>query len=333
MGTVSLLDGNLLNQDPLGSEPGSINYDPAKGTMNIRNIFPGSSLQVGQENVVFTVNNTGSTIVDGEVVNISGYDATNDALEIVLALADIVENTEVLGIATTNIPDGAVGLVTVFGRVNDVDTSSFNEGEIVYLSDTVPGGLTSTRPAIPIQMGHVGKVDASTGFIQVEIKVLEKSIFGGFSHLLDQVFTANVSAPIKFNKNEEVSGISHSETVDNDEFTFDSGGVYQATAEPQYTRTTGGGTDVLNMFLAKDSGSGFVNVTDSNVKFAVNTAGVTTVSPLTVTFRVDPGDKIRFMVQVETANLILDSFAASGVDPNDIPATPSVIMNIIRIGD
>jgi len=323
----------VLNQDPLGSTPGSTNYDPEKGTMNVRNIFPGSSIQVGQESVVFVVNNSGATIPDGKVVNVSGYDGTNDAMEIILALADTVENTEVLGLTTTTMVNGAVGLVTVFGRVNDLDTTGFSAGELVYLSDTSAGDLTSTRPAIPIQMGHIGKIDASIGFIQVEIRALEKSIFGGFSHSLDQSFTANVSAPIQFNKNEQFSGIEHSETVNNDEFTFTSGGVYQSTAEPQYTRTTGGGTDVLNMFLAIDTGSGFVNVPGTNVKFTVNTAGATTVSPLTSTFRVNSGDKIRFMIQVEDANLILDAFPASGTAPNDIPLTPSIIMNIVRIGD
>jgi len=182
-------------------------------------------------------------------------------------------------------------------------------------------------------MGHIGKVDASVGFIQIEIRELEKSIFGGYSHLLDQTFTANVSAAIKFNTNEEFSGIAHSETVNNDEFTFTSGGVYQATAEPQYTRTTGGGTDVLNMFVAKDTGSGFVNIVDSNIKLSVNTSGITAVSALTKTFRVNATDKIRFMIQVESADLILEFFAASGSAPNEIPATPSIIMNIVRIGD
>lgn len=332
-GNVYLGTVNILNQDPLGFDPGSFNYDPVKGTMNVRNVFPGSSIQVGQESVVYVVNNSGVTIPDGKVVNISGYDATNDALEIILALADTVENTEVLGLTTTTMIDGSVGLVTVFGRVNDLDTTGFSTGELVYLSDTSAGDLTSTRPAIPIQMGHIGKIDASTGFVQVEIRALEKSIFGGFSHSIDQTFTANVSAPIQFNKNEQFSGIEHSETVNNDEFTFTSGGVYQSTAEPQYTRTTGGGTDVLNMFLAIDTGSGFVNVPGTNVKFTVNTAGATTVSPLTSTFRVSAGDKIRFMIQVEDANLILDAFPASGVAPNDIPLTPSIIMNIVRIGD
>jgi len=332
-GNVYIGNVEILNQDPLGFDPGSVNYDPVKGTMNVRNIFPGSSVQVGQESVVFVVNNTVGTIVDGKVVNISGYDAANDAMEIQLALADKVKDTSILGMTTTEMIDGAVGLVTIFGRVNDLDTTSFTGGDVVYLSDTVAGDLTATRPAIPIQIGHVGKIDASTGFIQVQIRELQKSIFGSYVHTLDQTFTANVSKPIAFNKNKEFSGITHSETVNNAEFTFPSPGVYQATAEPQYTRTTGGGTDVLNMFVAKDTGSGFNNEDDSNVKFTVVTTGATNVSPLTATFRVLSTDKIQFMINSETANLILDAFPASGTAPNDIPLTPSIIMNLVRIGD
>lgn len=328
-----LADERVINQNALPTDPGAINYDADKGIMNIRNAFAGSSIQVGHESVVFVVNNTGATISDGTVVHITGYDSVNDAMEIELSVADTIENIGVLGVATTEMLDTKTGLITVLGRVNDLNTSSFAEGDIVYLSSTVPGGFTATKPEIPIQVGYIGKVNATTGFLHVEIKELEKSIYGGFSHTLDQSFTANVSTPIAFNKNDEISGITHSETVSNEEFTFISGGVYQATIEPQYTRTAGGGVDVMNIFIAKDTGSGFVNVADSNIKLAVNTASVTTVSPLTSTFSVNKGDKIRFMIQVETANLILDSFAASGTAPNDIPLTPSVIMNIVRIGD
>jgi len=87
------------------------------------------------------------------------------------------------------------------------------------------------------------------------------------------------------------------------------------------------------MFVAKDTGSGFNNEDDSNVKFTVVTTGATNVSPLTATFRVLSTDKIQFMINSETANLILDAFPASGTAPNDIPLTPSIIMNLVRIGD
>ena len=47
------LEMSILNQNELPSTPGAVNFDPVKSTMNVRNIFTGSSIQVGQESVVF----------------------------------------------------------------------------------------------------------------------------------------------------------------------------------------------------------------------------------------------------------------------------------------
>lgn len=324
----------LARDTTLGNTAGEVNFDTVKSSMNIRNIFAGSSLQVGQEMYIFCINNNGVTLEEGDVVHIDGYDSTLDAFQIVKSKADIIENAEVLGVVTTQMVVGAVGLVTSIGRVNDLDTSSFSEGDPIYLSPTVAGTFTITKPtAIPIQVGCIGKIDASTGFIQVDIRNLPPSIRGTFSDSSDQTYTANISKAINFDTNDVLEGITHSESVDNEEITFDSGGVYVITIEPQYTRTTGGGTDVLNMYIQKDTGSGFVNIVDSNVKLAINTSLVTTVSPLTQTIKVVSTDKIRIMIQVESTNLKLDAFAAFGSGVNSVPATPSVIMNIHRLGD
>lgn len=343
LGSISMLseppepphscDFNLLNQQPLGSDPGSINYDPVKGTMNVRNIFPGSSIQVGQESVIFVVNNTGSDIVAGGIVSVTGYDSVSDALEIELAIADIVGNQRTLGVTTTDMPSGATGLVTSFGRVNDLDTSGFSEGALIYLSSTNAGAPVSSKPAIAIQIGFIGKSDPLNGFIQVDIRELEKSIYGSYSHSLNQSFSQDLTGVIAFDTIVESSGIEHSVTIEPEHFTFINAGVYQSTIEPQYTRISGGGTDVVNVFLAKDTGSGFVNVPGSNVKFSVNSSGNTNSSPLTATFRVNAGDVIGYHIQVEDSDLILESFPAAGIAPNEIPLTPSVSLNIVRIGD
>lgn len=318
----------------LGTVIGEMNFDSVKSALSIRNAFTGSSLQVGQESYIYVKNTQGSTLNEGDVVHITGYNATDDAMECQKALADKIEDTEVVGVVTTNMLNNATGLITTFGRVNDLDTSSFSEGDEIYLSSTVLGAFTATKPdAIPILVGHIGKVNATTGFIQIDIRSLPPSIRGTFSDSTDQTFTSNVSKAVAFNTNDVISGITHSESVSNSEITFDSGGVYTISVEPQYTRTSGGGTDVLNMYLQKDTGSGFVNIADSNIKVGVNTSGVEEVTSLTQSLKVVSGDKMRVMIQVESANLKLDAFAAFGTTPNDVPATPSVIMNIHRLGD
>lgn len=336
MGATRLLSLNLqLLQDSILSDiAGEVNFDTKMSVMNIRNSFLGSSLQVGQEQYVVVKNTSGVTIIDGDVCRLVGYDATDDVLTIASALADKVETAEVSGIATTTMVNNAIGLITTFGRVNDLDTSGFTEGEEIFLSPTLPGKFTATKPiAVPLQVGHIGKVDATTGFIQVEIRELSPAIRAIFSDTTDQTFTANVSKALTFNTENVKEGITHSTSVDNEEITFDSGGVYVISVEPQYTRTTGGGTDVLNMYMQVDAGSGFTNIVDSNIKVAISSSGLEEVTSLTQTLKVNVGDKLRIMIQVEDADLKLDAFVGFGSGANTVPGTPSVIMNIHRIGD
>jgi len=312
-----------LRQTALGSDAGAVNFDPVMSTMNIRNSFPGSSLQVGQESYNFVKNVSGGTLNEGDIVKVSGYDSGDDALEVVKSIADKIENAEVSGVVTTTMINNAVGLITTFGRVNDLNTMGFTEGEEIFLSDTVLGGFTGTKPSsIPIQVGHIGRVNATTGFIHVEIRELPPSIRGVFSHNLDQTYVINVSKAVNFNTNDILEGISHSTTVDNEEITFDSGGVYLISVEPQYSITSGGGTNAINVYLQKstDGGTNFINIVDSNIKVTVASASEESVASLTQTLQFNPDDKIRIMIQVENSNLILDSFAAFGTGDNAVPA-------------
>jgi len=280
-----------FQKDTVLTEQAQTSYDTVKETLEIKGV--NNTLQVGQESYVFVKNVSGVTLNDGEIVRISGYDATTDALEVVKSKADVIENSEVLGAATTTILNNGVGLVTSFGRINDLNTSAFSEGEDIFLSPTTAGAFTNTKPsAIPVKLGHIGKVNATTGFIQVEIRELPISIRGVFSDTADQTFTINVSKPIAFNTNDILEGMTHSTSVDNEEITFDSGGVYFVSVEPQYSRTTGGGTNALNMYIQKstDGGTNFTNIADSNIKVTVASASEEAVTSLTQTLKFNAND-------------------------------------------
>lgn len=310
-----------------------VSYDTTKDTLEIKGA--NNILQVGKELYIWIKNVSGGTLNDGDVVRITGYDSVLDAYEVVKAIADKIINTEVSGVITHQILNNEAGLITVFGRINDLNTIGFTEGEEIYLSPTVAGEYTNVRPtSTPIQIGHIGKVDALVGFIHVEIRELGPSIRGTFSDDADQTYTANVSKAINFNKNDEVEGITHSETVDSEEITIISDGVYNISVEPQYTRTTGGGVDVLNMYIQKstDGGTTFVNLVDSNIKVSISSSGQEAVTSLTEQPKLLAGDIIRVMVQVEDSDLKLDAFPAFGAGVNAVPVTPSVICNIHWIG-
>ncbi len=144
-------------------------------TLNICTDQTGVSIQVGQEGHKRVYNNTGSTITNGQVVYINGHDGGSGFSTVALARSDLgPTSTVTLGIATHDITNTSVGLITVWGLVRDIDTSSYSAGDVLYLSPTVAGGLTNVTPGSPnfvVRVGVVGEVNAATGTIDVEISI------------------------------------------------------------------------------------------------------------------------------------------------------------------
>ena len=153
-------------------EEGLIFYDNVNKTVGMYNDEAEITLQVGQEMWVRVYNNTGSTITNGQVVYISGTDTGFPAVS--LARADALATCEsVIGLTTHDIETGTYGYVTSNGTVRDVDTSSYTIGDRLYLSPTVAGALTTTKPTSQdefiVEVGIVSEVNAATGTILVDI--------------------------------------------------------------------------------------------------------------------------------------------------------------------
>lgn len=153
-----------------------------------------------------------------------------------------------------------------------------------------------------------------------------------FGNTTDQSYVVGVSKAVNFNSENEKEGIIHDVVVNNEIITFPTAGVYNVVVEPHYTRTSGGGTDALNIYLQRDSGNGFENIPFSNIKVTVGSAAEESSTSLTGQIRFNAGDRLRVMAQVENTNLILDAFPAFGTPPNDVPSTSSILLNVNRIG-
>ena len=123
---------------------------------------------IGQENYIPIYNDTGATIVNGTPVAGSGA-YVGGLPSAVPADADNISHVlGFFGVVTADILDGASGLATKLGAVNDVDTSLFAVAP-VYLASG--GGLTQTLPLHPTNRVLVGGVtvsDASVGVIGVD---------------------------------------------------------------------------------------------------------------------------------------------------------------------
>ncbi|MFP4018901.1 MAG: capsid cement protein [Bacteroidales bacterium] len=147
---------------------GEIAWDDQAGTIKIGLEGGTAVLQVGEEVVSKVTNSTDGDIPNGSVVCIDG--ATGHKPSICLAdntSADSVIKT--VAVTTEAIAQGETGFVTTFGYVRGIDTSDFNEGDLLYLDDN--GGITNVRPTenYVVSVGIAVRKNPSQGSIFVRI--------------------------------------------------------------------------------------------------------------------------------------------------------------------
>ena len=117
------------------------------------------TLQIGQENQIKARNNTGSTILNGQVVYISG--SLGNRPTIALAKGDSHSTAMVVGVATQDIPDNSDGKITTQGYVRDIDTTAWTEGDMLWLSKTTAGAMQNSEPSAPHHSSVIGTVTKS----------------------------------------------------------------------------------------------------------------------------------------------------------------------------
>ena len=135
---------------------GELSWNNQEKTLNLVTGADNVTIQLGQELTLYARNNSGATMSDGQVVLISGSQGNNPTIS--LAQADTVENArKTIGIVTQVIPNNSNGFVTLLGKVRDLvlDNGTYSEGDVVYLSSTVAGGITNIQPDISVELGHV----------------------------------------------------------------------------------------------------------------------------------------------------------------------------------
>lgn len=143
---------------PAHSE-GTVYYDSTDHSLSYYVDEADVTMNIGREMWIRVRNNSGSTIANGKVVYLSG--ATGQTPTIALARADAEATSRVIGIATHDIENNSFGYVTTFGEVRGLDTSDFEDGDILYLSPTTAGEMTATAPTAPNRIIQVATVSHS----------------------------------------------------------------------------------------------------------------------------------------------------------------------------
>jgi len=181
-GTPSLPAGTIGVTAALGDNDTSlattafVQQELASGTANAKNLE------------VYVRNQTGSTLAAGAIVYING--ATGNRPTVTLAQANNDANSaQTMGFVKTAIAHNGFGFVIVRGECENLDTSAVAEGTQLYLSPTVAGAYTTTKPSAPEHLVYVGIVIRShptQGVILVAVQ-------NGYE--LDELHDVSITSP------------------------------------------------------------------------------------------------------------------------------------------
>jgi len=161
---------------------GQLTWDDANGTLRLGLKGSNVSLHLGQEEIIKVVNKTDTNLLESEykVVRVRTKPeggAQGQRLAVVLAQANNKSNhTGILGIVTENINNNEEGFITSFGLVRNINTTGdlqeedWDDGDVLWLSETVPGQLTNIEPTNhPVQIGYVVYSHQNQGKIFVSV--------------------------------------------------------------------------------------------------------------------------------------------------------------------
>ena len=158
---------------------------------------------------------------------------------------------------------------------------------------------------------------------------MPKAIYAELSDSIDQAFAvAGTHYSITFNTNDEIAGITHSTTVNPENISIVTTGVYTIFAQPQVSAAAGG-AGTFHMWLQKDSGGGFTDIANTNIELSLASLEEDVI-PLATTFLLATGDIIRLRANVSDDRIKLDAQAAL-VGPPTEPAIPSIIFTMFMI--
>ena len=168
------------------------------GLLPVKNIVAGTDISVSSLSGIFTItntrtdvdragsivtnvfNNTGSPIPKMAAVYINGGQGDQPTIQLAIATGDAT-SAATYGLTYESIENMSAGRVVIIGALNGVNTDQFNpsapvgnvNGQILYLSPTISGGLTTVKPSAPnhiVSLGTIVRTHQNEGVIEVRVQ-------------------------------------------------------------------------------------------------------------------------------------------------------------------
>lgn len=115
-------------------------------------------------------NTTGATVTKGTVVYLTGASGGKPTIQKAQANAEST-SSGTFGVIQSDINNNSNGYVVVIGTVLGLNTSSYSEGQILWLSPTTAGGFTTTKPVAPNHAVYVAIVTLASTQGTIEVKI------------------------------------------------------------------------------------------------------------------------------------------------------------------
>jgi hypothetical protein len=152
---------------------GRVFYDNTEHSLAyIPNINSNVIVKMGQQLYTRVQNASGTLIPKGSVLQIQT--ASSGMPNVTLAISVKTLSKQVIGLAADDIQIGGEGLVLNNGLLSGITINTFNIGDILYVSDTVPGGYVNSTTSLQYssrsnQIGYVIATGTTLGQIYVNI--------------------------------------------------------------------------------------------------------------------------------------------------------------------
>lgn len=168
---------------------GEVEYNDTQGSL-IQGLKGGNVTNVIGQQLHQRVNNrTGATLTKGTVVYLSGSQGNRITVAKALGVTDAF-SANTFGIVAESIANNQSGYVITEGLITNINTSALTEDSAVYLSPTVAGGLTSTKPQAPQHTVYIGvcvKSNAGSGELFCKIRNGQE---------LDELHDVRITSPV-----------------------------------------------------------------------------------------------------------------------------------------
>lgn len=184
LGEFGLLTGNIEFDNTPTNIPtgaGSMVWNDTDGTVDLKLKGGNVTLQIGQESVLRVVNKTATNInlleANYQAVRVTGAQGQRLKVDLAQATSDTL-SAETIGLVTETINNNQEGFITTSGLIRNVNTTgslqseTWSDGDILYLSPTVAGQITKVKPVAPnhlVIIGYVVSAHATQGSIFVKV--------------------------------------------------------------------------------------------------------------------------------------------------------------------